>query len=1022
MSHTRPTSFLHQVARHYAALPPQELCDYCFVFPNQRSGRFFLEELQHQFQTGYIMPAVTPLTEFVSELASDLRLTPSLQIASSIETLMALYKAYEEIFGEQAQSFDHFVYWANIIVNDFNEVDLALVDPRKLYTNLSDLHDIRSNYIDKELREDIKRIFGKAFSAINEDNGDTLWANHSSQEETDGEIKQRFLSLWQQLDTLYTRYHEQLGRQGLTTLGHLMREVADRITQQGVSSLRHRRYVMVGFAMLSASQMKIFKAMKQVANFWWDDASPLLKQDVDCNHAANLIKGLHAEFPEMHVDDIDPDFAARGQDIKMVAAPGNIAQAKQAFREIGKLIDSRSINPDNAINTAIVMPDETLFVPLINSVDRRITKINATLGYPLRNSSIVSLMHLVAIMHHKAGHDKQQETTFYREDVKNVLSHPIIKTVFVHDASVVNQEIDRQGLFNVPQSLFKGTGFEPLFVSAPQANEKEQATAYINQLREFATTVYKHINATHNSTEPSANEHDRPVMTLQSAFIIQYLDALRQVVGTIERYGVPVHDSTLFFLIDRLIGSYVVPFSGEPLQGLQIMGMLETRCLDFDNVVILSMNERVFPRRHTIGTFIPTFLRRAFFMPTPEQQEGLIAYHFYRLLSRASNIILIYDSSSQIMGSSEPSRFISQLQMVYGRTVTASAPQARLTTHNLPEISVKAGTMARDKYVGHRSEERIHYLSASSINGFITCPLKFYLHYLQGLRSEDPESDFMGPGTMGDIVHDILRECYFPNKVSCDVDARYLHDFRDHRLRQVAIRKINSIYLHLDEPHLDDSLSGESFIMLDSIVTLARRAIDYDLDNILKNDDDYITVLECEQEHKIENLELNGVKFNFTFKPDRVDQIHSNNPALDNMLRMVDYKTGRDITTMKDMKDINGMFNIDLGYSKRCHGVMQLLLYCHAYQTAMKQTDAAIMPVIYKLSNIAETGAWLNGKQYVFGSPEFSTADKEFKEGLGDVVKQMMDPDNAYKQSPVKAQNCDYCAFIELCRRQKSRK
>ena len=526
MSQTRPTSFLHQVARRYAALPPQELCDYCFVFPNQRSGRFFLEELQHQFQTDYIMPAVTPLTEFLSELASDLQLTPSLQIASSIETLMALYKAYEEIFGEQAQSFDHFVYWANIIVNDFNEVDLALVDPRKLYTNLSDLHDIRSNYIDKELHEDIKRIFGKAFSAINEDNGDTLWANHSSQEETDGEIKQRFLSLWQQLDTLYTRYHEQLGQQGLTTLGHLMREVADRITQQGVSSLRHRRYVMVGFAMLSASQMKIFKAMKQVTDFWWDDASPLLKQDVDCNHAANLIKGLHAEFPEMQVNDIDPDFAARGQDIKMVAAPGNIAQAKQAFREIGKLIDSRAINPDNAINTAIVMPDETLFVPLINSVDRRITKINATLGYPLRNSSIVSLMHLVAIMHHKAGHDKQQETTFYREDVNNVLSHPIIKTVFVHDASVVNQEIDRQGLFNVPQSLFKGTGFESLFVSAPQANEKEQATAYINQLREFATTVYKHINAAHN-TEPSTNEHDRPVMTLQSAFIIQYFLCFR---------------------------------------------------------------------------------------------------------------------------------------------------------------------------------------------------------------------------------------------------------------------------------------------------------------------------------------------------------------------------------------------------------------------------------------------------------------------------------------------------------------
>ena len=1010
------TPFLYQVAQHY--LNVKDLENYCFVFPNRRSGQFFIHYLTQQLIdadlsssriTPHLLPRVTSINELISELTNTVA-------ASDIEMMFALYDAYCQAFGDKAQEFDKFIYWAQLIISDFNDIDKSLNDAEEIFKNLDDLHSLSSNYLTPEVLEQVKAIFGESLYAsfFNTDADADLWRQRaqSATDTTvdDGKVKQEFMTLWNALSTIYRTYHKELEDKGIVSTGRQLRLAAEAV------SLVHRysRMVFVGFGVLSAAEVKLFDHFKRddLADFWWDNAgvNHMLKT-APHDPGALLIEGYSKRFEAKPLEPLDN----QKQTLRVVAVPSTVGQAKQAFDEV-KLMSSKGGSV--GIDTAVVLPDENLLVPLLHSV-HGVDVLNVTLGYPLRSSGIVSLMHIVARMHSQASRE-HGKWTYYREDVYDILSHPLMKTYFTNEALSMVSQLSVTNRFRVPADEFSHLSFHDLFTPAmdsEQGDDHAQQSDYLENLLAFCNLLMDRMKpAVDEDNEVLPSDHEGGVeLPLQQAFLVMYIDVLNQLKHSLADNGQSLQKSSVFYLIDRLSASAVVPFTGEPIQGLQVMGLLETRSLDFKNVVILSMNERIFPRRKGINSFIPNYIRRAHGMSTLEQQEAIVAFNFYRLLNRAEQVSLIYDSSIQSMGSGEPSRFIAQLEKVYGRTLEHVEMNPVVQTSSNINISVpNSGYEAlREMYLKHHSYASEWFLSASAINKYINCPLNFYLHYIQGLNDDNELGDFMDSGTFGTIVHDTLDDCYNSDEsraVNGLINKEFIESFQKVRLERAVIRNIKKTYLHVPEEKMatdTQQLRGEAFMLIDTIKGYVNFVLDYDKELIDRTGGPF-TVLECELTHDREAMQMGPVKFNFTYKPDRVDRL------ADGTVRIVDYKTSDVRTAFSSMDDL-----FDPTKSKRGTGILQLFLYCYAYLQE-KQDLTSVTPVIYKIASMQDSGVKFKppGRGTTQRQVVFSMEDgmcQDFVNRMAMTIQDISKKD--FVQCDERVKSCNYCRFIDFCRR-----
>ena len=1004
------TPFLQQVVNHYLGV--QGLEDYCFVFPNRRSGQFFTHYLQQslvaadRFAHGRLSPHLLPCVKSINDLVSELTGTVA---ATDIEMMFALYDAYCETMGDKAQEFDKFIYWAQLIISDFNDIDRSLADAREIYRNLDDLHGLSSNYLSPEVQEQVKRIFGEnLFTAFFDTSADAdLWQKRkekSTAAVTDDKVKQEFMSLWNALEAIFSRYHESLSTRNVTSPGRQLRLAAE----GPLDRLRYNRLVFVGFGVLSAAEFRLLDRFKldKKADFWWDNAGlRTLLEKAPHDPGALLIDGYCKHFGAMALEPV----GAREQDIRVVAVSSMVGQAKQAFNEVMAMTDGATAG----IETAIVLPDENLLVPLLHSVHGA-DSMNVTLGYPLRSSGIVSLMHIVSKMHHQASKERGK-MTYYREDVNDLLSHPLIKTYFTNEVLELTDELSKSNRFRVPAPELEKLSFGMLFVPAIDSerggDQHGQQVEYVDNLLSFSNLLMGEMSKTTAVTADDDDSSDVE-LPLQQAFLMMYIDVLNQLKQALAECRQTLLPSTVFYLIDRLSASAIVPFTGQPLKGLQIMGLLETRSLDFENLVILSMNERVFPRRRSISSFIPNYIRRAHGMSTIEQQEAIVAFNFYRLLNRSRHVSFIYDSSDSDAGPSEPSRYITQLEKIYGYHLKHIEMTPDILTSSPIEITVPhdACPDLRDRYTRDPKSEHGKSLSASAINKYIDCPLMFYMHYVQGLNNDSETSDFMDPSTFGTIVHDTLSDCYYSEPMPPAgrlIDAGHIESFKKNRLSKAVELNIKKTYLHVPEDKLDtdrEPLKGEAFMLVDTIESYVKFVLDYDLQRIREKGP--FTILECEQTHVMPALQLGDTSFNFTYKPDRVDRL------ADGSVRIVDYKTGKEETTFSGLDSLFGPQS-----KKRCSGILQLMLYCYAYIKENPDVEK-IKPVIYRLGLMKESGVWLKPPKADVKQYEFSMSDplaQEFISRMAATVNAIYQDD--FKQAPQDSISCNYCRFIDFCRR-----
>lgn len=979
------TPFLKQVAKHYSA-NYSNLEDFCFIFPNRRSGQFFIKYFEKSSKSNCLRPYVTTISDFLDDNTESTLATPT-------ELIFNLYQAFCEVTNNPDYEFDKFINWGNILVADFNDVDLYMVDAKQLFTNIHDWKEISTDYISDDLKKELSRYLNINF---NKSDDDSFWKN------TD-QVDKKFTSLWKLLYPLYRSYNAHLEKKGLTYQGKMLREFAKRLKVANNDDFHYAKYIFVGFNLLSESEKMIFDAFKKrgIAEFHWDYASYALKNEANKGH--KHIHALSKRYPSsINIEDIE-EFTT---DMNVVGISSKIGQTKYAFAIVENLIQRGLLkDPNNGIDTAIVLPDESLFAYLTNSVPENIHNINATLGLSLRYSDISSLIRIVSKVHKNAyrplGTD---DFLYYKEFVRQVLSHPIIKCIYPNEVTEITNHISSTNDFYVSEKYLKCTSLANIFTTIVDTQNKDEVIGFIDRLITLCNTINSFY---------SDNQNEESQLSLQSTFALQYIDILNETKDLIREYGIPMCESSVFYLFDKLTSLYTIPFEGEPLSGLQIMGMLETRNLDFDNLIILSMNERVFPRKFFKSSFIPPNMRRYFHMATIDEQESISAYYFYRLITRAKHIFFVYDTSTMGIGSSEYSRFVSQLEKVYGCKLNTQTISLQVKPESSLPISVPKNDEIYRKIQRYcATDDSKKYLSASSIKTLIKCPLKFYFHYIGGMSDENEESQFMDYATFGTIVHDTLQQFYYPESDNNDgerkpriVTKKEILYFKDHKLDKALIRNVNRIYLNKDSQHELEPLIGETAITFNALKYYAEQVLSFDA-NLLASDSDFIKIYECEVERKV-NLKIGNNTFNFTYKIDRLDRINDSGP-----MRIIDYKTGKDNVNCYKIENV--VSNKDHGHNL---AIMQLLLYCNAYKAEGEDVSMGVKPIIYKIKDIDSSGISINRKtiENIFEDNDLNT---EFLQRIGAVLNNFFDKDTPFTQCEDKDDSeCKYCKFIEFCRR-----
>lgn len=989
------TPFLRQVAASWLERGRRELKDYCFVFPNKRSGAFFRHHLM-ELSKGQplIMPAIMTVREIMAPFTS-------LAEAPALDRLFTLYNAYRQVASErdpeaEIADFDRFMRWGETVLSDFNDVDLSLVDPARLFRNVENYKEISSNFLTPEQRDILSQYWGKEFH-VPADDDEVFW-NHLHRHDEATLAEGRFLKLWELLEPLYHRFGELLAMRSLASPGMIVRDalrVLDGIADS--SQLPFSKYIFTGFNVLTVAELKLCTILQRLgaAEFCWDVASPVMA--TEGSEAARFMRRNVKMFGNSIVADQQPGFP----EIHVTGVPSAVGQTKASGRQLRDWVEQGLIpDPADAIDTALVLPDENLLVPMTHALPAEISSVNVTMGFPMKATSFASFLSDIASLQKRAQKVRDAWGFFY-EDVRALISHPLLRRVAPEGCSVLEEMITSRRLFMVPEATVAAEVPELAFVFTAVTSAGNGAETH-----RYYTGLLTRL------LELSEGEDESDIETF---FIRSALETLGLLGDAVARCGVDMSGITFIDLYSKSLLNSTVNFRGEPLRGLQMMGVLETRALDFDNIIMLSMNEGVFPRSQVSRSFIPESLRRCYGMSTAEFQESIFAYSFFRLISRASRVHIYYDSRAEGGRTGEMSRYIAQLLYLF--------PQASVTHDSLSydvspafeqPLAIRKDARVMDmlrSFTPAAPDDKKRYLSASSINTYINCPLSFYLKYLRGLDLDEETIGYMDSATYGSILHEIAETVYNdmrrPGEEYVRVTAPMLEGIiRDiPYMSRVITTSIRRIYLKQENPDGTIPLTGEAKVMHDILMHFLKQL----LRSEQKLCTPYIDFIAAEMK-VVDTMKISdSLSVNIKQYIDRVDRVTA--PDGTQLLRIVDYKTGSDTT---EVASIDQLFHKRSASSPRAKAVLQLMFYCNAY-AAKTGHRGAIQPLIYKMRTLGTDGVrpLMFEKQPLM---DYRTINDSFREEFAKVVGEIFDPETPFGQTPDPS-NCHFCSFKPLCRR-----
>ena len=951
-------SFLKQVAADLYDRKEGNLAHTAVVFPNKRAGLFFNEHLAQLSDKPIWSPAYISISDLFRELSS-------YEVADPVKLVCELYKIFRQETQSQ-ETLDDFYFWGELLISDFDDADKNMVETNRLFNNLQDLKALMNDYtfMDEEQEAAIQQFF------------------HNFSIEKRTALKEKFISMWDVLGNIYNRFKSTLKEKQIAYEGMLYRETIETLD---VNTLPYETYVFVGFNVLNKVERELFKKLQNAgkALFYWDyDAFYMDKKH---HEAGEFIKRNLTEFPSA-LSGITFDSLKQPKEINYISSPTENAQARYLPQWI------RQNLTENEKETAVVLCNESLLQPVLHSLPSNVEHVNITMGFPLSQTPVYSFLNTLLELQIQGFNTNNGRYSF--EHVIAVLKHPYTRQLTAEAQALESELTKNNRFYPLPSELKRDEALSLLF---EPTNGNSALTKYLTEAIQLVAGIYQ--QDTNNQEKEAFNQ-------LYRESLFKAYTTLNRFHTLIEEDGLNVKAETFRRLLVKVLSTTSIPFHGEPAIGMQVMGVLETRNLDFRNLVLLSVNEGQLPKSGGDASFIPYNLRKAFGMTTIEHKIAVYAYYFYRLLQRAEKVTLMYNNSSDGLNRGEWSRFMLQFLIEWPHTINQLTLKAGQSPQGTAPISIPKTpqVLARMHQVYDLAQNPKAKLSPSALNCYLDCQLRFYLKYVADLKMPDEVNAEIDSATFGSIFHKTAEYIYQDltacNKLIIKEDIeKLLKD--DIRLEDYVDKAFKELFFHIPQEEKPE-YNGTQLINSAVIVRYIKQ--------LLKHDLNYAPFTFVGTEMQV-NEEISVQTSEGTFQS-RIGGYIDRLDSKDGTLRIVDYKTGGKADTPAD---VASLFIPD---KKRSNYIFQTFLYAAIMS---KKQDLKVAPSLLYIHRAASDSyspviCLKEARKPEIPVTDFSIYEEEFRSHLQTLLTEIFSPEINFEQTTIE-EKCAYCDFKTFCKK-----
>ena len=967
---TMETPFLKLVADDLYSKTNGDISDYVLVFPNQRTKLFFNRYYFANAQKTTWAPRSVSIVELITRF-SDLKLR-----ASDVTLVYDLFQVYKTKIPTD-EPFDEFYDFGKLMLSDFEDIDKNLVNAAALFQNLQGIKELDNKY--DYLTDEQKQLLESFFNLL-------------KKRETD--IQQKFITIWSVLGEIYTDFRSSLETANSGYSGMLYRQLAEKLQKNGAADFGDNTYVFVGFNVLNKCEEKLFSVLRDAkkALFYWDVDEFYIKQEEPMiPEAGRFIKSYQKNFPNKLPtgDFFNPN--KHKKTIRYIKSATENAQARYL---------RNYFQDKDSANTAIVLSNETLLLPVLHSLSESSNELNITMSFPLSDAPISSFITSFYELHQYGYKD---DTHYKARYIRALFYHTYTRQLFEAEKNGIKLFTEYPTKYIASkcyEHLQNGSSTESNYIDVSELINSD--TVFYNLLH-HESDVQKLSLQLLNLLSQLAHtlKRDMPKDNTEIAFDTTFLSetvfvaykSLQQFLNLLKQKDIQMELNRFVKLYKQILMQQTVPFLGNPTNGLQIMGVLETRNLDFQNVVMLSVNEGLVPKSGKDVSFIPYNLRKAFGMTTIEHKDSVYAYYFYRILQRAENITILYSENNK----TERSRFLTQFKM---ESAWKDDIQEMVLSENSTPIVEKLTCIQKDDVLVEKLKN--YSYSATALNTYLSCPLQFYFTHIAKIE-EQKEDDSKENLVLGNVFHHVAQRMY-EDKIEKLVTEDYISKWQNNteevnRLIDEEMRK----ELHLEE---GTAFNGLQQIWKQNIATYVQNLLEVDKKRCP------FTILGLEKEVKDFDLTFpTGATMHLYGKIDRIDE-------KDGVINIIDYKTGKATDIKIDCNPDKKWFyenKKERGY------IVQLLFYAVLYENEWH--DKSVEPAIfYPLAKkLKPLGQFI--KENKEESIDINKLIEQYKDNLQKLFEEICDEDTPIKPqqaySATDADNftpCTYCTATHLCR------
>lgn len=837
-------NFLASVAKD-VTLKHADFLKLTLIVPGKRAGTFLQKELLSVTTKTTFAPQIVSIEDFVQDLSN-------VKLISNLQLLFEFYESYKEIHGEEIEDFHNFSKWAQILLQDFNEIDRYLIPQDQIFSYLFSIKDM----------------------------------DHWSNQDKKTEIQENYLSFWKKLHEYYINFTQRLLNKKNGYQGLIYREAIENIEFYLQGNDNHHAFV--GFNALNTAEENLIQEFLHHGNasIYWDIDEVFLN---DIHHDAGLFMRRYAKgwkYFKNHVFNKVSTHYSSEKKIKIIGIPKNVGQAKY----VGSILND--IEKADLESTAVILGNEGLLAPVLNSIPNTINRVNITCGFKLSDTPLASFfMAFFDLI------ENQNAGSWYYKKVETFFSHSISSILF----HLENIDYSKKVIAYIQKENIIRVSLTTITDIVPASFSEIINLVFINKQKSTIDNIISGIISVILYIKEKVNDN------LILEYLFRFYEIFNQLQLLNTTYKSIADIQSLKGIYNELLSKETVDFKGEPLEGLQIMGVLESRNLDFETVIITSVNEGVLPSGKSNNSFLPFDIKINYGLPTHKEKDAVYTYHFYRLLQRAKNIYLLYNTEPDVLEGGEKSRFIRQIiyQNLPGHDIEEiiAGPEVHFETNQLKEIQKTPLLIQKLKEIAEKG------FSPTSLSNYVRNPLDFYYQSVLGIKNVEEVEETVAANTLGTVIHDTLEEFYLPltGKI---LEVQHILSMKP-RVTETVTSHFRNVYKK------GDISKGKNLIILHVAIRYIENFLNFDLQRIREGKSIKIVEVESNLKVEIDIPELDYPVY-IKGKVDRVEEI-------DGVINIIDYKTGKvsnsDLTIV-EWEDLTADYKYSKAFQVLCYAYM----------------------------------------------------------------------------------------------------